>query len=43
LEFLNEPQTDSSGQPLDPQKVAHENFQDLVWALMNTKEFQFNH
>ena len=43
LEFLAEPQTDPEGKPIDPQKLAHENFQDLVWALMNTKEFQFNH
>jgi len=43
LEFLNEPQVDDNGQPIDPKKLAHENFQDLLWALMNTKEFQFNH
>ena len=25
------------------QKAARENFQDLLWAIMTTKEFLFNH
>ena len=43
LDFLVEPRTDAAGKPLDPQRAARENWQDLVWALVNTKEFLFNH
>jgi hypothetical protein len=34
---------DAQGNPVDAQKVLRENFQDLVWALINSKEFLFNH
>jgi hypothetical protein len=43
LEFLNEPLVDAAGNPLDPKKAATEKMQDLIWALINTKEFLFNH
>ncbi len=43
LAYLNEPQLDNEGKPVDPQKATRENFQDLIWALINTKEFLFNH
>lgn len=43
LEFLNEPLLDAAGNPLDPKKAATEKMQDLIWALINTKEFLFNH
>lgn len=43
LEFLAEPRLNDAGQPIDTQQAARENFQDLLWALMNTKEFLFNH
>ncbi|MBS0210107.1 MAG: DUF1553 domain-containing protein [Planctomycetes bacterium] len=42
-DYLAEARTDVNGKPIDPQQVARENFQDLLWALINTKEFQFNH
>jgi len=42
-EYLAEPRTDAAGNPVDPQKANVENFQDLIWALINTKEFLFNH
>jgi len=29
--------------PGDPGRAARESFQDLIWALINTKEFLFNH
>ena len=32
IDYLNEPGTD-----------ANANYQDLIWALINTKEFLFNH
>ncbi|RLT08211.1 MAG: DUF1549 domain-containing protein [Planctomycetota bacterium] len=43
LEYLAQPRLNSGGQPVDAQKAARENFQDLIWALINTKEFLFNH
>ena len=43
LDYLNEPLVDAAGQPIEKSKAARQNFQDLIWALMNTKEFLFNH
>jgi hypothetical protein len=43
LDYLAEPRLDSTEQPIDAQKAIRENFQDLIWALINTKEFLFNH
>ncbi|MEZ6059507.1 MAG: DUF1553 domain-containing protein [Planctomycetaceae bacterium] len=42
-DYLNEPITNAEGQPIDSAAAAKTNFQDLIWALMNTKEFLFNH
>lgn len=43
LEYLSEQRLDLQGKPIDTQKATRENFQDLIWALINTKEFLFNH
>ena len=43
IAYLNEPLTDSNGKPIDKSSAARGNFQDLIWALMNSKEFLFNH
>lgn len=43
LGYLTEPRVNAAGQKVDVQQVAPENFQDLLWALMTTKEFLFNH
>ncbi|MFM7130443.1 MAG: DUF1549 and DUF1553 domain-containing protein, partial [bacterium] len=43
MEYLSEKRTDAEGRPIDTQKAARENFQDMIWALLNTKEFLFNH
>ncbi len=43
LDFLTEFRTDASGKPIDALKAKQESFQDLIWALINTKEFLFNH
>lgn len=43
LGYLSEPRIDPKGQKVDAQKAARENFQDLLWALMTSKEFLFNH
>src|SRR5262245_15550263 len=42
-EYLGEPRATADGKPVDAQQAARENFQDLIWALINTKEFLFNH
>jgi hypothetical protein len=43
LDYLNEPRINAAGKKVDAQKAVRENFQDLIWAMMNTKEFLFNH
>lgn len=43
LDYLAEPRLNSAGQPVDTNKATRENFQDLLWALINSKEFLFNH
>jgi hypothetical protein len=43
LSYLAEPRVDASGKPVAPDKAGRENLQDLIWALINTKEFIFNH
>jgi Protein of unknown function (DUF1553)/Protein of unknown function (DUF1549) len=43
LSYLNESRVDANGQAIDPVVANQNNFQDLIWALMNTKEFLFNH
>ncbi len=43
LQFLNEPRLNKDGQPIDASTANNTNFQDLIWALSNTKEFLFNH
>jgi len=43
LGYLAQPRVNAVGQKVDSQKVARENFQDLLWAIMTTKEFLFNH
>ena len=43
LEFIDEIRTDANGNPIEPMKAKQESFQDLIWALISTKEFLFNH
>ena len=43
LDYLAEPRLDAAGNPIATPQAAQENFQDLIWALINTKEFLFNH
>lgn len=40
---LSKPRTDAAGKLLDPQTTKRQAFEDLIWALVNTKEFLFNH
>src|SRR5690606_23307022 len=43
LAYFAESTIGADGQPVDPEKAERESFQDLIWALINTKEFRFNH
>ena len=43
LDYLSEARMDADGKPMDPGVSSKENVQDLLWALINTKEFLFNH
>jgi hypothetical protein len=43
ISYLGESRLDANGNPVDPSRVTRENLQDLLWALINTKEFLFNH
>ncbi|MCB1232341.1 MAG: DUF1553 domain-containing protein [Verrucomicrobiae bacterium] len=42
-DFLSQPRTDSAGNPIDPKTARRRAYEDLIWAIMNTKEFFFNH
>ena len=43
VKYVTEPAQAADGSTVDPQKAAVDSFQDLIWALVNTKEFLFNH
>ena len=40
---LAKPRTDAAGKPLDSLQARRQGYEDLIWALVNTKEFLFNH
>lgn len=42
-DYLAKPRTDANGKPLDPKVAKRQAFEDLLWAIMNTKEFLYNH
>jgi hypothetical protein len=43
ITHLSKPRTDASGKLLDVSTTKRQAFEDLIWALVNTKEFLFNH
>ncbi len=43
LDYLDDEIKDAAGKPVAAGSASFINFQDLIWALMNTKEFIFNH
>ena len=40
---LLKPRADAAGKPLDSQRAKRNGYEDLLWALLNTKEFIVNH
>ena len=40
---LLKPRTDAAGKTLDSQRAKRNGYEDLLWALLNTKEFLYNH
>jgi hypothetical protein len=43
LDYLSGPVLGNDGKPIDESNARRRNLEDFVWALMNTKEFLFNH
>jgi len=41
--FVLKARTDASGKTLDVQIAKRQGYEDLLWALLNTKEFLYNH
>ena len=42
-EYLARPREDAEGKPLPPAQARRLAYEDLLWALINTKEFLYNH
>jgi hypothetical protein len=40
---LDKPRKAPDGQPLDAARSKRAGYEDVVWAILNTKEFLFNH
>jgi hypothetical protein len=40
---LNKPRKGADGQPLEAAKAKRQGYEDILWAILNTKEFLFNH
>jgi hypothetical protein len=42
-EYLAKPREDAAGKPLPSEQARRLAYEDLLWALINTKEFLYNH
>lgn len=42
-EYLARPREDAAGKPIAPDQSRRLAYEDLLWALINTKEFLYNH
>ncbi|WP_406696224.1 DUF1549 and DUF1553 domain-containing protein [Singulisphaera sp. Ch08] len=42
-EFIAKSRLDAQGNPLDPARAKREAYEDLLWAITNTKEYLYNH
>jgi hypothetical protein len=42
-DYVNQTRTDAEGHPLDSQRSKRMGYEDLLWAIINTKEFLYNH
>jgi len=43
IDYLSQTPVGADGMPVDAQRANRENLQDLIWAMINSKEFLFNH
>ncbi|MDB5352900.1 MAG: hypothetical protein JWN86_4147 [Planctomycetota bacterium] len=41
--YITRSRIDSQGKPLDPATARREAYEDLLWAIINTKEYLYNH
>jgi hypothetical protein len=41
--YITRPRHDPQGKPLDPATAKREAYEDLLWAIINTKEYLYNH
>ncbi len=41
--YLTQPRNDAQGKPLEAQRAKRQGYEDLLWAIINTKEFLYNH
>ena len=42
-DYVLQPRNDANGKPLAEATAKRQRYEDLIWAIMNTKEFLYNH